>query len=68
MMETQEFFETFDICSELMRLVIRRGTAVGTETGYGLDDRGDGVRGPMGSRIFTFPRRPDRLCISTNLP
>jgi hypothetical protein len=30
-------------------------------TGYGLDDRGVGVRVPVGSRIFSSPRRPDRL-------
>jgi hypothetical protein len=29
-------------------------------TGYGLDDRGVGVRVPVGSRIF-FPRHPDRF-------
>jgi hypothetical protein len=43
-------------------LVIRsRDSAVGVATGYGLDDRGVGVRVPVGSRIFTFPCRPDRL-------
>jgi hypothetical protein len=30
-------------------------------TGYGLDDRGVGVRVPVGSRIFSSPRRSDRL-------
>jgi hypothetical protein len=30
-------------------------------TGYGLDDRGFGIHVPVGSRIFSFPRRPDRL-------
>jgi hypothetical protein len=34
---------------------------VGTATGYGLDDRGIGVRVPVGSRIFTSQCRPDRL-------
>jgi hypothetical protein len=28
-------------------------SAVGTATGYGLDDRGVGVRVPVGSRIFS---------------
>jgi hypothetical protein len=28
-------------------------------TGYGLDDRGVGVRVPVGSRIFSSPGRPD---------
>jgi hypothetical protein len=38
-----------------------RHSVVGTATGYGLDDRGIGVRVPVGSRIFSSPRRPDRL-------
>jgi hypothetical protein len=36
-------------------------TRVGTVTGYGLDDRGVGVRVAVGLRIFTSPSRPDRL-------
>jgi hypothetical protein len=32
-----------------------------TVTGYGLDDRGVGVRVPVGSRIFSSPRRSDRF-------
>jgi hypothetical protein len=35
--------------------------AVGIATGYGLDDRRVEVRVPVGSRIFSSPRRPDRL-------
>jgi hypothetical protein len=38
-----------------------RDSAVGIATGYGLDDRGVGVRVPVGSRIFSSPRRPDRI-------
>jgi hypothetical protein len=38
-----------------------RDSSVGIVTGYGLDDRGIGVRVPVGSRIFSTPRRPDRL-------
>jgi hypothetical protein len=30
-------------------------------SGYGLDVRGVGVRVPIGSRIFSSPRRPDQL-------
>jgi hypothetical protein len=37
-----------------------RDTVVGIATGYWLDDRGVGVRVPIGSRI-TSSRRPDRL-------
>jgi hypothetical protein len=40
-----------------------RDSVVGTETGYGRDDRGVGVRVPIGSRIFSFPCRPDRLWV-----
>jgi hypothetical protein len=36
-------------------------SAVGIATGYGLDDRGVGVRVPIGLRMFTSPRRSDRL-------
>jgi hypothetical protein len=38
-----------------------RDSAVGIATGYGLDDRGVGVRSPVGVRIFSSPRRPDRF-------
>jgi hypothetical protein len=37
-------------------------SVVGITTGYELDDRGVGVRVPVGSRIFPSPCRPDRLC------
>jgi hypothetical protein len=36
-----------------------RDSAVGMATSYGLDGRGVGVRVPIGSRIFSSPRRPD---------
>jgi hypothetical protein len=42
-------------------------SAVGIATGYGLDDRGIGVRVPVESRIFYSPRRPDRLLGPPNL-
>jgi hypothetical protein len=42
-------------------------SVVGTATGYGLDDRGIGVRVPVGSRIFFSPSRPDRLWGPPNL-
>jgi hypothetical protein len=44
-----------------------RDSAVGIATGYGLDDRGVGVRVPLGSRIFSAPCRPDRLWGPPNL-
>jgi hypothetical protein len=44
-----------------------RGSAVGIATGYGLDDRGVGVRVPVGSRIFSSTRRPDWLWGPTSL-
>jgi hypothetical protein len=36
-------------------------TTFNMSTGYGLNDRGVGVWVPVGSRIFSSPRRPDRL-------
>jgi hypothetical protein len=41
--------------------IVSRDSAVGIATGCGLEDREDGVRIPVGSRIFSSPRRPDRL-------
>jgi hypothetical protein len=38
-----------------------RERAIGIATVYELDDRGFGVWVPVGERIFTSPRRPDRL-------
>jgi hypothetical protein len=38
-----------------------RDRVVGIATGYVLDDQGVAVRVPVGSRIFSSPRRPDRL-------
>jgi hypothetical protein len=42
-------------------LLLSRDGAVGIATSYGLDDRGFGVRVTVGSRIFSSPKRPDRL-------
>jgi hypothetical protein len=44
-----------------------RDSVVGMATSYGLDDRGVGIRVPVGSRIFSFPNRPDRLWDPPNL-
>jgi hypothetical protein len=38
-----------------------RDSVVSIATSYGLDDRGVGVRVPVGPRIFSSPNRPDRL-------
>jgi hypothetical protein len=38
-----------------------RDSAVGIATGYGFDDGCVGVQVPVGSRIFSSPRRLDRL-------
>jgi hypothetical protein len=37
-----------------------RDSVLGIATGYELDDRGVGVRDPVGSRISSSPQRPDR--------
>jgi hypothetical protein len=44
-----------------------RDSVVGIATAYGLDHRGVGVRVPVGSRIFSSPRRSDRLWGPPNL-
>jgi hypothetical protein len=44
-----------------------RDSVVGITTGYGLDDRGIGVRVSVGSTILSSPRRPDRLWGPPNL-
>jgi hypothetical protein len=44
-----------------------RDSVVGIVTGYGLDDRGVGVRFSAESRIFSSSRRPDRLWGPPNL-
>jgi hypothetical protein len=38
-----------------------QGSVVGIASGYGLEDRGVGVRVPVGPRIFSSPRRLDRF-------
>jgi hypothetical protein len=38
-----------------------RVNVIGITIGYGLDYRGFGVQVPVGSRIFSSPRLPDRL-------
>jgi hypothetical protein len=35
-----------------------RDSAVGIAIGYGLDDRGVGIRVPVGSRVFSKSSRP----------
>jgi hypothetical protein len=45
----------------ILTLCFFRLSVVGIATGYGLDDRGIGVPVPVGSRIFSSPRRSDWL-------
>jgi hypothetical protein len=42
-------------------------SVVGIATSYWLDDQAVGVRVPVGSRIFSSPRRSDRLWGPPNL-
>jgi hypothetical protein len=44
-----------------------RNSVVSIMTGYGLDDRGVGVRVPVRPRILSSPRHPDRLWDPPNL-
>jgi hypothetical protein len=53
--------------SDISKKTSGRDSVVGIAIGYGLDDRGVGVRVPVGSRIFTSPRPPDRLWGPPNL-
>jgi hypothetical protein len=48
-------------------LIMSRDSSVGIATGYGLDDQGVGFRFPVGSRIFSPPRRSDWLWGPPNL-
>jgi hypothetical protein len=57
----------FSVYLKLLWGIRSRDSAVGIATGYGLNDRGFGVRVPIGSRVFSSPRRPDRLWGSPNL-
>jgi hypothetical protein len=62
------YIETFQI--KLAHFPMRTrswGSVVGTGTGYGLDGRGVGVQAPIEPRIFSSPRRPDRLWGPPNL-
>jgi hypothetical protein len=52
-----EFSITFDLDS-----------SVGIATGYGLDDRGVGVRVPVESRSFSSPLCPDQFEGPSSLP
>jgi hypothetical protein len=56
----------FVIFELLILFVGSRDSAVDIATGYGLNDGGIGVRIRVGSRIFSSPRRPDRLWGSPN--
>jgi hypothetical protein len=51
----------FTLISSSEKIKFNSDSAVGIAAGYGLDDRGVGVRVPLGSRIFSSPRSPDRL-------
>jgi hypothetical protein len=51
----------FFIKNSYINNVKSQDSAVDRETGYGMDARGVGVRVPVGSRIFFYPLRPDRL-------
>jgi hypothetical protein len=54
-------------CLALSGFLSSPSSAVGIATGYRLDDRGVGVRVPVGSRKFSRPGRSDRLWGPPNL-
>jgi hypothetical protein len=51
----------------LYTVSMSRDSLVGIATSYGLEDREVGVRDPVGSRIFSFPRRRDQFWGPPNL-
>jgi hypothetical protein len=55
----QSLFNAFS--GHKLFIYFRRDSAVRIATGYGLNDRGVGVRVPVGSRVVYSRRRPDRL-------
>jgi hypothetical protein len=59
--------ERIRISHKLSTMFRREDSVVGIATGYGLDDRGIGAQVPVGVRIFTSPRPPDRLWGPPNL-
>jgi hypothetical protein len=61
-------FHLFCMVSDLILCGESRDSAVGVAAGYTLDDRGVGVRVPVGARFFSSPRRPDRLWGPPNPP
>jgi hypothetical protein len=50
-----------DLTNQRTVLILINLSVVGIATGYGLDDRGVGVRVQVEPRILSSPRRPDRL-------
>jgi hypothetical protein len=52
------------LCSVLIDIKRFSGSSVSVTIGYALDDQGVGVRVSVGSRIFTFPYRPN--CLLSN--
>jgi hypothetical protein len=57
----------FGFFTSNVAVILSRVSAVGIATGYGLDDRGVGVQVPVGSNIFSSPRRPDHLWVPPSL-
>jgi hypothetical protein len=51
---------TENILCILNCITYRSRDSIGIATGYGLDNRGFRFRVPVGSRIFSSQRRPDR--------
>jgi hypothetical protein len=60
----KKLLSKFLSCTEIANAYFLHGSrdsAVGIATGYGLDYWAFGVRFPVGSWIFSSPRRPNRL-------
>jgi hypothetical protein len=61
-------FKFFCMISDPILCGENRDGAVGTATGYTLEDGGVGVRVPVGARFFSSPCRPDRFWGQPNPP
>jgi hypothetical protein len=62
----KEYYTSIFLYFKIVRLLCEK-TWIAIATGYVLDEQGIRVLVPEGSRIFSFPRRPDWLWGPPNL-
>jgi hypothetical protein len=65
----RELFDNLcEYSSPLKHVTLFTASVVGIATGYGLDEGEVGVQVPVGARIFSLLRRPDRFLRSSKPP